>query len=227
MESVSEDAVFEAIRDRVAARDYLDTVLGVPQEGGNLWVGSPAPPSRRGYRRGTPEYVQARREGLIEPLPALVAATAEMIEEAEAVTGFHLPPLLRRLYLEVGNGGFGPHRGLLELSGGRWTAVGMYCQGLTLTSGPSSSLAPGLLPLCAWGCGIVSFIDCSDPQGPMWGYDPNPAPGEHDLYPEPVALAGWLARWLDGTLRQPCVFQDPVTGQWRGMTDEDWARLEP
>jgi hypothetical protein len=116
---VSENAVFEAIRDRVAARDYLDTVLGVPHEGGNLWVGTPAPPSMRSYRRGTPEYVQARREGLIEPLPALVAATAEMIEEAEAITGFHLPPLLRRLYLEVGNGGFGPHRRLLELSGGR------------------------------------------------------------------------------------------------------------
>jgi hypothetical protein len=63
----------------------------------------------------------------------------------------------------------------------------------------------------------------------MWGYDPNPAPapGEHDLYPEPVTLVGWLARCLDGTLRQPCLFQNPVTGQWRGMTDEDWARLEP
>jgi hypothetical protein len=112
MESVSENAVFEAIRDRMAARDYLDTVPGVPQEGGNLWVGSPAPPSRRSYHRGTPEYVQARREGLIEPLPALAAATAEMIEEAEAVTGFRLPPLLRRLYLEVGNGGFGPGTGI-------------------------------------------------------------------------------------------------------------------
>jgi len=51
--------------------------------------------------------------------------------------------------------------------------------------------------------------------------------GEHDLYSEPVGLAGWLARWLDGTLRQPCLFQDPVTGQWHGMTDEDWGRLEP
>ena len=67
--------MFGGIRDRVAARDYLDTVLGIPQEGGNFWVGSPAPLSRRSYRRGAPEYVQARREGLIEPLPTLVAAT--------------------------------------------------------------------------------------------------------------------------------------------------------
>ena len=40
------------------------------------------------------------------------------LEEAESRLGFKLPILLRRLYLEVGNGGFGPSYGLLGISGG-------------------------------------------------------------------------------------------------------------
>jgi hypothetical protein len=35
----------------------------------------------------------------------------------------------------------------------------------------------------------------------------------------------WLARWLAGTLTQPFLIEDPVTGQWRGTTDEDYRRL--
>ena len=83
-----------------------------------------------------------------------------------------------------------------------------------------------LLPLCEWGCGICSFIDCSDPEGPVWGWDPKTgAEGERALFPEPFVLAEWLARWLAGTLTQPFLIEDPVTGQWRGATDEDYRRL--
>ncbi len=45
----------------------------------------------------------------MEPLPAtLVPAAQEAVEEAERAVGLPVPPLLRRLYLELGNGGFGP-----------------------------------------------------------------------------------------------------------------------
>jgi hypothetical protein len=60
----------------------------------------------------------------------------------------------------------------------------------------------------------------------MWGWDPNPGPGdEQALFREPFVLAEWLARWLAGTLTQPLLIEDPVTGQWRGATDEDYARF--
>src|SRR5690242_12415879 len=39
-------------------------------------------------------------------------ATPAAVEAAEQALGFALPPLLRQLYLEVGNGGFGPGYGL-------------------------------------------------------------------------------------------------------------------
>ncbi len=95
---MSGDAVFEAIRNRVTAGDYLD------------WrrASTPRGPREGHYLPGSAAYLSARREGLLEPLPALVPATAEAVGEAEGLIGFPLPPLLRRLYLEVADGDSGP-----------------------------------------------------------------------------------------------------------------------
>jgi hypothetical protein len=85
--------------------------------------------------------------------------------------------LLRRLYLEVGNGGFGPGYGLLKLSyDNEFTGLSMYRRARENASAKWSSFPLSLLPVCTWGCGIYSFIDCSSPEGPMWGWDPNPGP---------------------------------------------------
>jgi SMI1/KNR4 family protein SUKH-1 len=51
-----------------------------------------------------------------KPLPE--PASHEGIAAAERRLGFVLPPLLKRLYLEVANGGFGPGPGILGVSGG-------------------------------------------------------------------------------------------------------------
>ena len=47
-------------------------------------------------------------------------ATPEALDAAEARMGAALPPLLRRLYGEVANGGFGPGSGIIGIEGG-WT----------------------------------------------------------------------------------------------------------
>ena len=44
--------------------------------------------------------------------------TFETVAAAEVRLGFRLPPLLRRIYTEVANGGIGPGTGLVGLSGG-------------------------------------------------------------------------------------------------------------
>lgn len=41
-----------------------------------------------------------------------------IVESAEAKMGLGLPPLLRELYTQVGNGGFGPGYGVFGLEGG-------------------------------------------------------------------------------------------------------------
>jgi hypothetical protein len=53
-----------------------------------------------------------RRHDLYPP------TTLTVVEAAEAKMGFRLPPLLRELYTQVGNGGFGPGYGIFGLEGG-------------------------------------------------------------------------------------------------------------
>src|SRR6185437_14876539 len=45
-------------------------------------------------------------------------ASEDDLRAAERVIGFPLPPLLRRLYGEIANGGFGPSLGVEGLPGG-------------------------------------------------------------------------------------------------------------
>jgi hypothetical protein len=179
------------------------------------------------YLRGSPEHLQARQAGLIVPLSALTPATPEAVREAEAVIGHKLPRLLHRLYLEVGNGGFGPGYGVLGLSGGHryggQTALDKYRQT------PSWSFLPaGLLPFCAWGCAIYSFTDCLHPDGRMWAWDPNGGrAGREALFDREVKLADWLDQWVAGKLYQPIRVQDPMTGQWRAATNAEIEAMLP
>jgi hypothetical protein len=134
--------------------------------------------------------------------------------------------LLRRLYLELGDGGFGPGYGLLRLSDDRHGALGMYRHARSNPSSNWSAFPSSLLPVSTWGCAIFSFIDCSSPDGQMWGWDPNPGPvGAQALYPQSLDIAGWLGRWVEHTLYQPCLVEDADTGTWRGATDADYARF--
>src|SRR5512134_2461662 len=53
-------------------------------------------------------------------------ATLAPIEAAETAIGFRMPDLLRRLYLEIGNGGFGPGYGLVGVEGGYAENIAPY-----------------------------------------------------------------------------------------------------
>lgn len=105
--AVSDDEVFESISALVAAGEYRDEILGRPGmniQGGGAFRGN-GPTMKRIYRRGSPEHLHAREQGWTEPLPPLTPAPPEAVDEAESLAGAPLPPLLRRLYLEIGNGG--------------------------------------------------------------------------------------------------------------------------
>ncbi|MGY4901802.1 hypothetical protein [Streptomyces sp. 900116325] len=47
-----------------------------------------------------------------EPFPPLTIAE---VEHAERKLGYRLPTLLRRIYIQIGDGGFGPDGGLASL----------------------------------------------------------------------------------------------------------------
>ncbi|GHO49652.1 SMI1/KNR4 family protein [Ktedonospora formicarum] len=54
-------------------------------------------------------------------------ATEEQVQETERQLGFPLPPLLRLLYTEIANGGFGPGEGIVGTPGGfRMTTPSLF-----------------------------------------------------------------------------------------------------
>jgi hypothetical protein len=223
---MSEDQVVEAVRELVAAGEYLDTIPGTP--GARLEGGGVFQDNRRLYTRGSPEFLEARGAGLIEKLPPLVPATPGAVAEAERALGYSLPRLLRRLYLEVGNGGFGPGYGILGVRDGFTddvgdTALDAYRRFHSWRR--ELSMPDSLLPICHWGCAIYSLVDCASADAEMWACDPNPGLDD-DVFRQETTLIEWLQRWVDGCLYQPALFEDPETGVVRPATDDDFARWE-
>ncbi|MEW2625747.1 SMI1/KNR4 family protein [Streptomyces sp. NPDC048106] len=122
-------------------------------------------------------------------------ATPEAVAEAERIIGFRVPPLLRRLYLDVANGGFGPGRGVLGVRGGNWDGgnfqhiAELYEQG----PDPSGRIPAGMVLLYDWGCTIWSMADFRDPSGPMW------CTHQGDFWPQGITLAEWIADTTAGS----------------------------
>jgi hypothetical protein len=213
---VIEDEVFAGIARLVAAGDYRDFRYQLV----GPWAGpvrrlpdgrsDPADlrrwlreqPRSKLVERGTAEYVAARKAGMLEPLPALEPASPEAVAAAEDEIGFPLPSLLRRLYLEVGNGGFGPGGGIPGVGGGAdvgwdWSDIAAFHR--DARAGEQWKSRPWLVPIFDWGCTIMSLIDCRDPDGRMWGWEE----GQLISLPQRQTLTEWLALWLQGRLTPP------------------------
>jgi hypothetical protein len=212
--------LFNAVKGLADAGEYLDTIPGRlqprPKTGWSKLI--PGQGYVPVYTRGSQEHLLARAAGQIERLPPLTSAPPAAVTKAELLLGHKLPGLLRRLYLEIGNGGFGPGYGILGLDGGHTDDQGRNAVDLYATW---PDLPPGVLPLCHWGEAIYSLVDCRDPGGGMWGFDPNP--GGPPLFRDTEDFAAWLGRWVDGRLYQPVLIQD-ATGEWRGATNDEVAR---
>ncbi|MBO2447121.1 SMI1/KNR4 family protein [Actinomadura barringtoniae] len=135
-------------------------------------------------------------------------ASPDSVSEAERYIGQPLPPLLRRIYLEVANGGFGPLQyddGVLGVSGGEWQ--GDWADILDVyraftADPPDPKTPPYLVWLYDWGCAIWTLVDCRDERGPIWIWDGN-LDDDETLYPMGIDLAGWLSRALEGRLTAP------------------------
>src|SRR3954469_1135410 len=83
--------------------------------------------------------------------PIYPPATSESLMETEARLGFRLPPLLRRLYSSVANGGFGPGAGLVGVKGGHPDVDGRTLDALYVALRSEWWPQEGLLPLWDWG----------------------------------------------------------------------------
>jgi hypothetical protein len=150
---------------------------------------------------------------LFTPLPPLPTATSGAIAEAEDVIGYPLPRLLRRLYLDAGNGGFGPPTGILGVRGGvpngDWDDLVQLHRAHRADPDPLYPL--WLAGIFDRGCAIWSLIDCRDPAGPMWSWDGN----DHRLRQHDQTIADWLTLWLECRPNMPEGTAPPSAGEAR------------
>jgi hypothetical protein len=139
--------------------------------------------------------------------PTLIESEPPDYASDERRLGFALPPLMKRIYIEIGNGGFGPAYGLIGLSNGVPDCDGMTAPELyelfrgSSTDEPNWKWPEGLLPVCDWGCAIRSCIDCTDPNFRMRLFDPNVHDGDDwadSFFEESSSFEAWITAWASG-----------------------------
>jgi hypothetical protein len=123
-----------------------------------------------------------------EAPPLYATASMEALEIAENELGFPIVGLLRRLYTEVANGGFGPGEGILGIADGHGDADGRPVSALYAEL-RAQGWPEGLVPLCDWGCGAWA---CVDEHGRVVTMD------EHGPTKTSYTLHSWLEAWLSG-----------------------------
>ena len=144
-------------------------------------------------------------------------ATEAQVSAAVVQIGFLMPALLRRLYLEVGAGGFGPGNGLFSVLLETDALADQY----KARREPGKDRRPtnwpdGLLPIVDWGSGILSAIDCMKPDLPVIRLDANmpkvdvltrvPSEWHYEkagrvteaCWVESASLQRWLEDWIEG-----------------------------
>lgn len=139
---------------------------------------------------------------------------AKAVASAERELGFQFPELLRAIYSQVGNGGFGPEYGFIGVEGGatdgRRSLVQVY-QNLEQyqEDSPLWCRPERLLPVCILGCGMWSCLDCKKARVPVFIFDPNNLQSDPDdddenrlrwansFWFESRSFVAWLETWLN------------------------------
>lgn len=142
------------------------------------------------------------------PMPTIAPpASAADVDAAEVALGFAIPRLLRRLYTEVGNGGFGPGYGLegvptcVSVPGSADIIVlyEMYCCEPP-PEYPAHVWPRGLVPLISGGCLSIECVDFLNPPNAVVKYDGGNCklefPVSDSLEPVAPSLEARLQAWL-------------------------------
>jgi hypothetical protein len=147
-------------------------------------------------------------QGLMIGNRQLHTAAPTDLDNDETRLGFRLPPLLKQIYLDIGNGGFGPGYGLIGMTGGEpddtgKTAPEIYLQFQSVhIEEPEFCWPQSLLPICHWGCAILSCVSCDEQDYPMYIFDPNAHcdinSWNDTFFEEAPTFGAWIAAWARG-----------------------------
>jgi hypothetical protein len=136
------------------------------------------------------------------PVPSVLpgAASQSLLVETESRLSLQLPPLLRRVYAEVADGGFGPGNGLLPLA----DVASTYRDLLGGEALPRNRSWPAKLLPIVQESAVMTCIDLSSDGNPVVKWDPDGL-REHSseslwarsFTEEATSLSEWLERWID------------------------------
>lgn len=143
------------------------------------------------------------------PYPADAAGLASV----EADFGFSLPPVLRRVYLEVADGGFGPGGGLMPLAG----MAAAYTRMRTGDELPRGRTWPDrLVPIREVDPGF-DCVDASSPDGRIVAWDPEGL-GEYS------GEKAWNGSFSEISPSVEAWLEDWVGGKTQAEQDQDFMR---
>ena len=158
------------------------------------------------------DFGRAADEGLAK---VYAPVKARIVAAAERELWFQFPDLLRAVYTQVGNGGFGRGYGIIGIQGGAtdefrrslarvYQDMKQYQEDSPLWCWPEQ-----LLPVCRLGCGMWSCLDCRRASVPVFIFDPNNLQSDPDddeetrlrwvnsFWFESRSFVAWLESWLN------------------------------
>jgi hypothetical protein len=157
------------------------------------------------YPAGAPEAVVYHRDSPREP--PFPPATAAEVDKAERRLGYALPTILRRLYTEVADGGFGHSaRGFASVRDGNRLPGGHSWK--TCEQAMASHRVAGVPgtwhELTPAGCSLYWMVSLADPGTPVLFYDADLRERRDGGRPEDgvvhvvASLREWLWTWAQG-----------------------------
>lgn len=152
----------------------------------------------------------------LPPFPPNDAISLAAVHEVERKLGFPLPSTVRRLSVELADGGYGPSWGIYRLQQPAGRPYGYPDEGPmsveswhALDHSAADYASPGrmreslaryperFIRYCEVGCNITICVDCTTDAGKVFVADPS-GPGQLDvLTPLADSVEQWLWDWLD------------------------------
>jgi cell wall assembly regulator SMI1 len=151
----------------------------------------------------------------VEPLKPIEPLGEKAVAKVEHSLGFKLPTQLRQLYLEIGDGGFGPYWGVRRLS--NWAKDYAKLRADMLKE-RGREWPEALLPIVYMN-GKRICVDRDSGEVLLWTRPPKKASEKKWLasfIPQASSVEEWLERWVD----TPTVLEDGPEGGWQPPIEE-------
>ena len=133
----------------------------------------------------------------IRPLPPV---SSSELSEFEREAGLQLPEILRRIYTEIANGGFGPAWGFNPLTHDTKMSIhgwDRYQRSYWDAGQPPNGWPDPLIRICEIGCNAYFGVHLNGNDSPVYVVDPqNGGETEMDwLEPQNLDLITWINSW--------------------------------